>query len=173
MNTLAPYIMSFLFLFIGILSLVKKINAYDIFIKGCKEGILLFYQVFPALLAMMFAVRLLEMSPFLKWIDYLCMYYRISIPPSIIPMLFFRPISGNASLAIYIDLLIKEGGDSLSALLGGVIQGATDTTFYVIALYYGSIQVKKIGHTLWLSLLADVIAMALGLFFVLRFYNFA
>lgn len=172
MNNIMPYFMSAFFIILCILSLKKKINAYDEFIKGCKEGILLFYQVFPALLAMMFCVRLLELSPIISIINNICSYFNILVPSSIIPMLFFRPISGNASLAIYIDILTKEGGDSLAALIGGVIQGATDTTFYVIALYFGSIQVKKIGHTLWLSLLADILAMGLGIYFVLKYANF-
>lgn len=171
MNAITPYLMSLLFTVLCLFSLKKKINAYDIFISGCKEGILLFYQVFPALLAMMFCVRLLELSPILDVIEYLCTILNISIPSSVIPMFFFRPISGNASLAIYIDLLQKEGGDSLAAIMGGTIQGATDTTFYVIALYYSSIHVKKIGHSLWLSLFADVLAMGLGVYFILCTFN--
>ncbi|MBE6114822.1 MAG: spore maturation protein [Erysipelotrichaceae bacterium] len=170
MNGMTVYIMSTLILILIYLSLRKKIPAYDIFVSGCKEGILLFYQVFPALLAMMFCIRLLELSPFIEWLYALCSYLQLPISPSVLPMFLFRPISGSASLALYIDILSKEGGDSLSAILGGAIQGATDTTFYVIALYYGSIQVRKIGHTLWLSLLADVLAMGLVVYFI---YNFA
>lgn len=167
MKTITPYLLSLLFTILCLVSLKKRINAYNIFISGCKEGLLLFYQVFPALLGMMFCVRLLELSPIIDAIEYICSLSNLPIPSTVIPMFFFRPISGNASLALYIDLLQKEGGDSLAAIMGGTIQGATDTTFYVIALYYSSIQVKKIGHSLWLSLLADLLAMGLGIYFVL------
>ena len=172
MNIIGPYILSIVFIVLCLLSLLKKINAYDIFINGCKEGILLFYEVFPSLLAMMFCIRLLESSIIIEFIEYLCTLFKLSIPTSILPMFFFRPISGSASLALYIDLLAKEGGDSLAAILGGTIQGATDTTFYVVALYYSSVHVKKVGHSLWLSLLADGVAMGLGIYLVLNsFYR--
>ena len=85
-------------------------------------------------------------------------------------MAFFRPLSGNASLAMLIRIFEKYGSDSLIGVLGSVIQGATDTTFYVIALYFGSVNIKESGNTIVISLLADVLAIGLGIYFVLKFF---
>lgn len=148
------------------MSLVKHVNAYSIFIEGCKECLSLFVNVYPSLIAIILLVRLIEASGILDVFNNIF----TNMPKEVVMMLFFRPLSGNASLAMLIRIFELYGSDSLPAILGSVIQGATDTTFYVIALYFGSINVKKTGNTVPISLLADVLAMGLGIYFVLNFF---
>ena len=92
-----------------------------------------------------------------------------AVPSSIWPMAFFRPISGNASLAILNTIFINEGVDSQAGFIGSILQGATDTTFYVIALYFGSVGIRKIGNSLYIGIIADLVgitaAILLGLYF--------
>ncbi len=83
----------------------------------------------------------------------------IKVPIEIIPMAIMRPISGSSSLAILNNLLKDYGPDSFIGRLGSVIQGSTDTTLYVLTLYFGSVGIKKIKYALWAGLLSDLIAI--------------
>ena len=83
----------------------------------------------------------------------------------------FRPISGNASLAILHSIFTKDGPDSLAGFIGSILQGATDTTFYVIALYFGSVGVRKIKSALGIGLIADAAGMITAIVLGLMFYG--
>ena len=83
----------------------------------------------------------------------------LKIPVEIMPMAVIRPISGNASFAIMIDLIKTYGVDSFIGLVSASLQGATDTTIYVLCLYFGSIGIKKIRYSLWVGLLTDLVAV--------------
>ena len=85
-------------------------------------------------------------------------------------MMFLRPVSGNATLGILSEIFNKYGPDSFNGLLGSLIQGSTETTIYVIALYYGSIGIKKIKGTLKIGLIVDLIGVLLGL--ILSYFFF-
>ena len=85
------------------------------------------------------------------------------IPLEIIPMALLRPISGTASLAILNNLFIQYGPDSFIGRLSSILQGCTDTTIYVIALYFGSVKVTKIKHALWGGLFADLVGIIMAL----------
>ena len=132
----------------------KKINVFDNFITGCSESVKLILKIFPNLLAMIFSVNILISSGFLDCIlKYIIPFTKI--PLEIISMSLIRPISGNASLAILNNVYSKYGVDSFYGLMSSVIQGSTDTTFYILALYYGSIGVKKLRYAPLASLFAD------------------
>lgn len=163
---MSNYILLIIIVYILIVSLYKRIDAYDYFIEGCKECLSLFYNIYPSLLAIILLVRLVEYSNILSIFDNVFK----SIPKEVIIMSFFRPLSGNASLAMLMRIFELYGSDSLPGVLGSVIQGATDTTFYVIALYFGSINIKKSGNTIPISLFADILAIGLGIYFVLKFF---
>ena len=83
----------------------------------------------------------------------------ISFPKEVFPLAILRPISGNAALSIMIENFKKYGVDSFIGTLSSIIQGSTDTTFYVISLYFGVIGIKKIRHTLFIALLVDLIGI--------------
>lgn len=150
-------------------ALLRGVNAYQSFVDGVKEGLELFISVYPAMLAMLFMVAILDKSGLMMSVSQFFQRCFPSIPPSIWPMAFFRPISGNASLAILHSIFAKEGVDSLAGFIGSILQGATDTTFYVIALYFGSVGIRKIGNSLLIGVLADLAgicaAILLGLYF--------
>lgn len=163
---MSNYILFILMMYILVFALIKKVDAYQAFIEGCCECLKIFFNIYPSLIAIILLVRFIEYSNILDIFDYF-------ITPNfkeLFLMSIFRPISGNASLALLIRIFEKYGADSLIGVMGSVIQGATDTTFYVIALYFGSINVKKIGNTVAISLFADIMAMGLGIYFVLNFF---
>ena len=133
----------------------KKINIYDSFLLGVKEGLKICYNIFPAILAMIFAVNLFLNSDVLSFL--LAPITRIiNIPKEILPMAILRPISGIASMSIMTNIFAIYGPDSYAGRLASILQGCTDTTIYVIALYYSSIKVSKIRYTLIVGLLADL-----------------
>lgn len=144
-----------------IYAIKKKVNVYDSFISGAKEGLELSIDVFPYLIGMLFATNILLSSNFLENIfDVLKPFFdMLRIPVEIMPMAVIRPISGNASFAIMIDLIKTYGVDSFVGLVAASLQGATDTTIYVLCLYFGSIGIKKIRYSLWVGLLTDLVAV--------------
>lgn len=141
----------------------KKIDVFEKFINGSTESFKLVLKIFPNLLAMIFSVNVLISSGFL---DFIISYLNpiIKLPLEIISMALVRPISGNASLALLNNIYTKYGVDSFYGLMGSILQGSTDTTFYVLALYYGSIGIKKMRYAPITSLFADAVGIISAIF---------
>ncbi len=138
--------------------LIKKIDLYESFIDGSKESFKMAYTIFPNLLAMILSVNILINSGFLEWI--ISFFVKnISLPIELISLIVTKPISGSAALALLNNIYSKYGVDSFYSLLASTIQGCTDTTFYVIALYYGSVGIKKTKYALFNSLFGDVVGI--------------
>lgn len=160
MNIISKIILPIIVIIIIIYGLKKKINVYDTFLLGAKEGLVTTFNIFPAIIAMIFAINIFLDSGILNYIANIVSFK--SIPNEIIPMALLRPVSGTASLAIMNDIFKLYGPDSFSGRLASILQGCTDTTIYVIALYYSSIKVKKIGHSLWAGLFADLVGITMA-----------
>lgn len=156
-NCLIPIILGTIL----ICAIKKKVPVYDSFIKGAKEGLELSISVFPYLIGMLFATNILLNSNLLENIFGFIkpIFDLLRIPIEIMPMAVIRPISGNASFAIMIDLIKTYGVDSFVGLVAASLQGSTDTTIYVLCLYFGSIGIKKIRYSIWAGLLTDLIAI--------------
>jgi len=145
-------------LIVVLFGIFKKVDVFSNFITGSTEGFQLSLKIFPNLLAMIFSVNILISSGFLDMV--LGIITPITkIPIEIISMALVRPISGNASLALLNDIYIKYGVDSFYSLMASVVQGSTDTTFYILALYYGSVGVKKLKYAPITSLFADFVGI--------------
>lgn len=139
----------------------KKVDVYDTFIEGSKKSFSMIKVLFPTYLAMIFGVNLFINSGFLDFVLKLLtpIFNLIHIPKDIFPLALIRPISGSASIAYLNNIFTKHGPDSFIGLLGSVMQGSTDTTFYVLTLYFGSIGIKKIRYSLFCSLFADLVGI--------------
>ena len=131
------------------------------------------FHIAPSIIAMVFATNLFLNSHFIEWaFQFLAPLFRIiHIPIEILPMAMVRPISGTASLAILNNILILYGPDSFVGRLASTLQGCTDTTIYVLALYFGSIRVKKTGHALSAGLFADFVGILASFFIVSMFFG--
>ncbi len=146
-------------------ALYKKVNAYEMFLLGVKDGLKLFMEVYPTMLAMLFAIAFLKESGVMLYLSTLCSNLIKIVPHEVWPMILFRPLSGNATLAMLVDIIQTCGVDSLQASMGSMIEGATDTTLYVITLYFGSVGINKIANALSLGLIADLIGIIIAIGF--------
>lgn len=157
MNLLSKIIIPLFVLLIIFFGVKKKVNVYDSFLEGAKEGLVMVFHITPTIIAMVFAVNIFLDSKFLEGVlGFLEPFLNnTNIPMDIIPMALLRPISGTASLAIMNDIFINFGPDSFVGRLASTLQGCTDTTIYVLALYFGSIKVTKTRYSLKVGLFAD------------------
>ena len=160
-------------LFIIIYGFTKKIDIYDTFIEGVKESFSMILNLFPTFIAMILAINLFIDSGFLDFIlSFLKpLFNLIKVPVEIFPLAIVRPISGSASLAYLNNIFSVHGPDSFIGLLSSVLQGCTDTTLYVISLYFGSIGIKKIRYSLFAGLCADLIGIVASIIIVNILFN--
>ena len=145
---LSRYLIPLIVFVIIMYGFIKKCDLYSTFVEGAIDGLRTVIDILPVLLAMIFAVNIFVGSGLLDIIG--------GKFKEIIPMIILRPISGNASLAMLSKIYYSSGVDSFISFLASIIQGATDTTIYVLALYFGSIKIKKTRYALLVGLFADV-----------------
>lgn len=173
MNLFSKIVIPIFVLFVIFYGFVKHVNLYDSFLKGAFEGLHISFNIFPNVLAMVFAINIFLDSNFvyevLKVFEGLLVNF--NIPLDILPMALLRPISGTATLAIMNDIFIKFGPDSYAGRLASVLQGCTDTTIYVLALYFGSVGVKKIRYSLIVGLIADLIGIVVAFILTALFFG--
>jgi spore maturation protein B len=150
----------------------KKVNIYDSFIKGAKEGVDMTFNLFPYLLAMIFGINIIVKSNAIN--DFLLLlkpvFDFLKVPLEIIPMAIMRPISGTATLALMNDIFTQYGVDSFLGRLASTIQGSTDTTIYILTLYFGFVGIKKIRYAMWVGLLADLVGVIASIIVVNIFF---
>ena len=160
-NYISNSIIPFIVLFIIIYGLRKRVPVYDTFLEGSKESVNMIMSLFPTFLAMILGVNILIDSGFLSFLLGILkpIFHTLNIPLEILPLAAIRPISGSATLAILNSIYDNHGPDSFVGILASVMQGSTDTTLYVITLYFGSVKIKKIRYALWAGLCADIIGL--------------
>lgn len=173
MINISNYVMPLLVLIVITYGIYKKVDIYNVFIDGSKESFELIYTMFPCFLAMVFGINIFLKSGFLDYLNYFIspILKFLKIPLPLFPMIIMRPISGSSSLIILSNILSNYGPDSFIGILASVLQGSTDTTFYILTLYFGSVGIKKIRYSLIAGLLADICAIFISIFIVNLFFN--
>lgn len=139
----------------------EKKNVFDLFLKGAEDGFKMVITLFPTLLGIFIAVGLLRKSGILNAIINLItpITNLFKFPIEIMPLAILRPISGSSSIAVATDIMKTYGVDTSIGLIASVIMGATETTFYTIAVYTSAIKVKKTRGILIAALTADIVGM--------------
>ena len=149
----------FLFFIVGIplYAVVKKINVFDAFIAGAKQGFDTSVNIIPYLVAMMVAIGMLRASGFFDLMNELLApaMAMIGMPSEVLPLALIRPFSGSASTGVMAELIHQHGADSMIAKISATMMGSTETTFYVIAVYFGSVGIRRTRHAIPVGLLAD------------------
>jgi len=156
-----------IFLFIGY-GLIKKVKVYEQFVEGAKEGFNIAVRIIPYLVAMLMAIGIFRAG---GGMDLLADFLRpvtdlIGMPAEALPMALMRPLSGSGSLGIMAEIMSVHGSDSFLGILVSTFYGSTETTFYVLAVYFGAVNIKNTRHALPAGLLADLAGMLGALFIV-------
>jgi spore maturation protein B len=143
-------------------ALTRKVKVYPAFLEGAKDGFQTGVRVIPPLVAVMVALGLLRASGALDLVAGALapVLGPLGVPASVLPLAVIRPLSGGGALGVVGDVLRAEGPDSYAGRLVSVMAGSTETTFYVLAVYFGAAGVTRYRHALPAALLADLAGMA-------------
>lgn len=173
METVSLIILPIIVLSILITAFIKKVNIYDKFLEGAKEGLIMTFKIAPNIFAMIFAVNIFIKSSFLSDIFSFItpVLTKMNLTSEIIPMCFLRSISGTSALGIMANIFETYGPDSIMGYLASIIQGSSDTTLYVIALYFGSVGITKSRYALKAGLFADLIGIIVSFILVSFFFS--
>ncbi len=137
---------------------IKKINVFDAFVSGAKQGFEVSISIMPYLIAMMVAIGMLRASGFFELMyQWLSPFLEaIGMPAELLPLALIRPFSGSASTGVMAELIHEHGGNSFIAKTAATMMGSTETTFYVIAVYFGAVGIRRTRHAIPAGLLADL-----------------
>jgi spore maturation protein B len=147
---------------------LRKIPVYNTFIDGAKSGFGTAVRLIPHLVAMMVAVTVFRQSGAMSALIGLLapVLNFLHIPPEVAPLGLLRPISGQGSLALMIDIFKNHGPDSSLGILASTMQASTDTTLYIITVYFGSVGIRNIRYALKVGLLSDLVSVLASVFAV-------
>jgi spore maturation protein SpmA len=149
---------------------IKKVRVYEQFIEGAKEGFNIAVRIIPYLVAMLCAIGIFRAGGAMEgWLIPLLKYVTdpLGIPAEVLPMALMRPLSGSGSLGIMAETMSVYGPDSLIGIMVSTFFGSSETTFYVLAVYFGAVNIKNIRHALAGGLAADI-AGTLGAVFIVK-----
>ena len=150
----------------------KKVPLFDTFVVGAKGGFNTLLSIAPTLVGLIVAINMLKGSGALDVISNFIspVADAIGFPTEIVPLVLLRPISGGGSTALLPSIFADVGPASFAGRVASVLAGSTETTFYALAVYYGSVKVKKIRHTLVAALSADLTATVIAVVSVKMFF---
>lgn len=156
-----------IFVFIGY-GAIKKVKIYEQFVEGAKEGFQVAVRIIPYLVAMLVAIGIFRAGGAMDGLIYIIRPITnfIGMPAEALPMALMRPLSGSGSLGIMAEIIKVHGPDSFIGILVSTFFGSTETTFYVLAVYFGAINIKNTRHALPAGLIADVSGILGALFIV-------
>jgi spore maturation protein B len=160
-STISAWAIPFLLLSIPAYGAMKKVKVYESFVEGAKGGFQMAIRIIPYLVAILVAVGMLRGA---GAIDMLARWLgpaldRIGFPVEILPLAIMRPLSGSGSLGIVTELVQAHGPDSFISRLAASAYGSTETTFYVLAVYFGAVGIRKARHAVISGLMADIASL--------------
>ncbi|MCX6641148.1 MAG: spore maturation protein [bacterium] len=143
---------------IVLIALLRKVKIYEVFIEGAKEGFNVGVRIIPYLVAILCAIALFRASGALDLLGSMIrpLTDLIGMPSEALPMALIRPLSGSGALGVMSEIMKTHGPDSFLGRVVSTMMGSSETTFYVLAVYFGSVGVSKIRHALWAGLIADM-----------------
>lgn len=166
LNIISIYIVPCLILLALLFAYFRGVKVFETFVEGAKEGFGMSVRLIPFLVGMMVAIGLFRdsgamelitgaIAPILSW---------FGIPSEILPLAFMRPVSGSSALAITAEIMNSHGPDSLLGRMASTMQGSTDTTLFVLTVYFGAVGIKKTRYALTVGLLADLAGILAAIF---------
>jgi len=165
-GTVSVLAIPFMISFFPLYAALKRVPVYEEFVEGAKEGFHTAVRIIPFLVAILAAIGMFRAANGIallsQWLSPVLSV--IGLPVDLLPLVLMRPLSGSGTTGIFSDIISQPGAaDSFSAMLGGTIMGSTETTFYVIAVYFGSVAVRRTRHAVPAGLIADAVGVAASL----------
>jgi len=166
LNSLSCAILPSIIFIILISGFIKKVPVYENFTEGAKEGLKISVKIIPYLVAIMAAVSMFRASGAVEMLAELLKtpLEALKIPVDTLPLMLTRSLSGGATLGVLSDIVNSNGANSYAAKLSAVIAGSSETTFYVLSVYFGAIGIKKFRHAVLVGVLADITGIIAAVF---------
>jgi spore maturation protein B len=168
MNLVSYFVIPLMLVGFPLYGLFKRVPVYESFVVGAREGFQVAVRIIPYLVAILFAVAMFRASGAMDALTAALgpVLRPLGFPPEVLPMAIVRPLTGSGSAAIVVDMINRYGEDSIFVKMAAVMFGSTETTFYVIAVYFGAINIRKTRHAVPAGLIADIAAMILAVWTV-------
>ncbi len=172
-NVLSAWLLPTILMGILLVGFARGVRVYEAVIAGAKEGFNICVTIIPFLVAILVAIGMFRASGALDFLvkSVAPVTGLIGMPAEALPMAFIRPLSGSGALAVVVDTMKTHGPDSFVGFLVSVMNGSMETTFYVLAVYYGSVGVRETRHTLIPCLTADFVGVMMALVFARIFFT--
>jgi spore maturation protein B len=154
-------------LFLG-WGVAKRVKVYEVFVDGARDGFNVALKIIPYLVAMLVAIGIFRASGALDLLTVVLapVTNLIGMPPEVLPMALLRPLSGSGSLGLMTELMTTHGPDSLIGIMASTMYGSSETTFYVLAVYFGTVSVRNTRHAVPVGLIADAAGMLTAVWIV-------
>ena len=154
-------------------AIFRKVPIYEAFIEGAKDGVKVSFNIVPYLVAIIVAISMLRASGAIDSLATLCsgILNKIHMPADILPLAIVRSLSGSAAVGIFSDILANNDINSYTAKLAAIMLGSSETTFYVLTVYFGAIGVKKYRYALLTGLSADFIGIIMAIIVARMFFS--
>ncbi len=165
-NMISLWALPVLLLLVLTIGIIKKVPIYEEFTCGAKDGFKIAVNIIPYLVAIIVAISMLRASGAID----LCanclasILTKFNIPADVLPLTIVRSLSGSAALGVFSDIANSLGPDSYATKLAAVMVGSSETTFYVLAVYFGAIKISKIRYALLVGILADIVGIIAAIF---------
>ncbi|MCH8558763.1 MAG: spore maturation protein [Balneolia bacterium] len=157
MQILSILVLPLIIVAIPLYGLIKKVRVYEVFVEGAKEGFQIGVRIIPYLVAILFAIGMFRASGAMEMLISLLdpVLAFVGFPAEVLPMAIMRPLTGSGSVGVMADLIAAYGEDSLIVKMAGTMFGSTETTFYVLAVYFGAVGIRKVRYAVQAGLIAD------------------
>jgi spore maturation protein B len=166
LSNISLYAIPVLLLGIPSYGFIKKVKVYEIFIEGAKEGFTTAVRIIPYLVAMLFAIGIFRASGAMDVVVKIFspITNLIGMPAEVLPMGIMRSLSGGGAQGMMVELFKTHGADSLIGRMASVAMGSTETTLYIVAVYFGAVKITKTRHAVPVGLLVDLISLLAAVF---------
>ncbi len=169
----SAYLIPLLLSFTALFALTKRVDVYSAITDGAQEGLTVLLRILPSLVGLLTAIYMLRASGALEFLEQLLApaLRCLGIPEDVAALLLIRPVSGSAALAVGSELMAEHGPDSYIGRIASVMLGSSETTFYTIAVYFGSAGIRRTRYTVPAALIADVACFISSAFAVRLFFG--
>lgn len=158
-ETVAAWAIPVILLLVPLFGYIRRVSVYEVFVEGAAEGFQTAIRIMPFLIAMMVAINVFKASGAMDTIADILHPFLVllNVPAELVPLAVMRPLSGTGALGITTDILHTYGPDSLAGRTASTILASTDTTLYILTVYFGSVGIKKVRYAVAVGLFGDLV----------------